>query len=361
MKTLFIDKYPPTAEFKANNQGLSKNEIETMWFEQTANDRESFFRDAFYKKKFGADFPRDNTKAELVGSGRLISETELKIVMSWIGKGQVVPENLVVAKMISWSLFADEAKKSNFIKTENYRKVKEQFEKFEVVRYFVNEILGNKVENNFNPNKEFVKFAIADKSKNPTLNFEKEETDAFSDSLKTIMYEAGIIEYIHRKRTSVGVQLLQNDYVDMFVKTPAQLKHEADSLAANQNTERAMKTYKDLNEWFLYAPEGKSAFLELAKLQADAKAYNDAINSYRNYLLYDGSDSEWCRVFFTIGYIYAEYMEKYPFAAMNYRWILQNQPDCNLSADTEFLYLHLGEPMADVEELRQESIRQGRE
>jgi hypothetical protein len=361
IKTLFLEKFPPTAEFATLFQGQSQNEIEKKWFEQTVGDRSAFFRDMLYKKKYGTNFPRENTKDELVGSGKLISDTELNIVMGWIAKGQSVSENLVAAKMVSWLLFAEEAKATGYIKAEGYKTLKEQFERFEIVRYFVNEVLGDKIENDWKPNEEFVKLTIADKNKIPSLNIEQEEIVTFSDSLEMVMHEAKILEYIHQKRAKVDVLFLQRDYIDMFEKTSAQLKHEADSLSANQNTERAKRIYRDLSEWFLYSDEGKEAFLEAAKLQSDEKEYTNAINSYRRYLLYSNDDSEHCRVFFMIGYIYAEYLEKYPFATMNYRWILQNQPDCNLVSDAEFMYLHLGEPMTDVEELRQEAIRQGKE
>lgn len=361
VKKLFLGKYPPAAEFSALYSGLSESEIETKWFEQMAGDRGAFFRDVLYKKRFGTDFPKDNPKSELVGSGKLISETELKIVMNWVAKGQNVPENLVTAKMVSWILFSDEAKRTGYVKADGYKKLKEQFEKFEVVRYYVNDILGDRIKSNFEPNVEFVKFAIADSSKTPSLNISQENIANYADMIKTAMYETKVIEYIHQKRAKANVTLLQKDYIDMFDRSPAQIKREADSLAANQNTERARRVYRDLTEWYLYSQEGIDAFLELAKLHTDSKSYAEAVNSYRKYLLYGGADSEWCKVFFMIGYIYAEYLNKYPLAAMNYRWILKNQPNCSLSEDAEFMYLHLGEPMVDVEELRQESIRQGRE
>lgn len=361
IKTLFLKKYPPTAEFTALMPDSPRSEIENKWFEQTVGDRAAFFRDILFKKKFGTDFPRQNSKEELVGPGKLLSETELNIVMSWVAKNQSISENLVAAKMASWILFAEEAKSTGYIKAEGYKKLKEQFEKFEVVRYFVNEVLGDKIVSEWTPKEDFIKFTIADRSKKPTLNIEKETVDNFADSLKTNMHEAKIMEYIHNQRTKANAQFLQRDYVDMFEKTPAQLKHEADSLAANQNTERAKRIYRDLSEWFLYSPEGIDAYLEAAKLKTDAKSYNDAISSYRNYLLYSNDNSEWCRVFFMVGYIYGEYLGNSPFAAMNYRWILQNEPECSLASDTEFMYLHLGEPMTDVEELHQEAIRQGRE
>ncbi|MDR0304669.1 MAG: tetratricopeptide repeat protein [Chitinispirillales bacterium] len=361
IKKLFLTKYPPSSEFSAIYPGFSEEDLKTKWFEQMAGDRAAFFRDILYKKRFGADFPKYNTKSELVGAGKLISEPELNVVMSWIAKGQNVSEDLVVAKMVSWILFADEAKSSGYVKAEGYKKLKEQFEKYEIVRHYVNEVLGDKIKSDFTPNQDFIKFAIADKMKNPSFDISQEEIENYSDTIKTEMYEAKIIEYIHQKRAKANVVLMQKDYVDIFGKSPSQIKSEADSLAANQNTERAKKLYRDLTEWYLYSPEGKNAFLELAKLQTDAKSYTESINSYRKYLLYGGANSKWCEVFFMIGYVYAEQLEKYPFAAMNYRWILQNQPGCNLSSDAEFMYLHLGEPIVDVEELRQESIRQGRE
>jgi hypothetical protein len=361
VRNLFIAKHPPTAEFVTDNPGLSPIDLETRWFEQAANNREAFFRNILYRKRYGTEFPRSNLRAELVGPGKLISENDLGIVMSWIGSDQTVLEDLVAAKMVSWILFSEEARRSGYARTEGFRKTREQFERFEIVRYFVNEILEKRVNNDFSPNRDFVRFAIADRNRRASLEIEREDIDRFSDSLRTVMHEAKIIEYIHQKRARANVQLLQSDYVDMFDRTPAQLMQEADSLAANQNTERARRIYRDLSEWFLYSPEGKNAFLEAAKLQTDARAYREAIDSYRNFLLYGGNEAEWCRIFFTLGYIYAEHLGNLPFAAMNYRWVLQSQPDCVLASDTEFLYLNLGEPMVDVEELRQMSIRQGRE
>ena len=362
IRKLFLSKFPPTQDFAAAYAGFSEGEIQNKWFEQMAGDRAAFFRDALYRKRFGSEFPREDPRTRLVGAGKLISETELNIVMSWVSQKQNVSENLVVAKMVSWILFSEEARKSGFIKTEGYKKLKEQFDRFEIVRYYVNNVLADKIKSDFAFNHDFVRFAIIDSTKIPYLSsVSQEDIKDVGDALMSVMYEAKIIEYIHKRRANAKVTLLQKDYVDMFDKTPAQIKHEADSLAVNQNIERARRVYRDLTEWFLYSPEGIEAYLELAKLQTDSRAYADAVKSYRNFLLYGGSDSEWCKVFFMIGYVYAEYLNNYPLAAMNYRWILQNQPDCDLSADAEFMYLNLGEPMVDVEELRQQSIRQGRE
>ena len=361
IRRLFMAKYPPTAEFSALFPGMSQLEINNLWFEQASGDRASFFRDVLYRKKFGRDFPRENTREALVGPGKLISDSELNSVMGWIARGHNVSENLVAARMVSWILFSEKARSTGYLKSEGYKKLKEQFDRFEVVRYYVNEVLGDRIKSDWRPNDDIIRFAIADQSRRPSLSIPREQVAIFSDSLRNIMHEARIIEYIHGRRARANVQFLQRDYIDMFEKSPAQLKHEADSLAANQNTERARRIYRDLIEWFLYSPQGITAFLEAAKLQTDSRAYTDAISSYRQFLLYGGDEAEWCRVFFMIGYIYAEYLENYPFAAMNYRWILQNQPDCSLAPDAEFMYLNLGEPMTDVDELRQMAIRQGRE
>jgi hypothetical protein len=61
-----------------------------------------------------------------------------------------------------------------------------------------------------------------------------------------------------------------------------------------------------------------------------------------------------------IGFIYDEYQNKSDLAEANYKWVLKNTPDCELSDDAEFMTLHLGEPMNSVEELRAEARRQGR-
>jgi len=363
IQRLFLARFQPTEEFIAANQGKTRRDIDKSWYDQWSQDanRETFFRNEFFRKKYGREFPATNTRAELVGPGRIISEAELRAVMDWVGEGQSVAEDFVVAKMVSWLLFTTEAKKTGFVRDDNFKRVKEQFERFELVRFYINEVLSKNIDMNFTPNRDMIRYAIADQNKRASLNVDREEITRFSDSLRTLMHEASIIEHIHNQRARVGVHLMQSDFTDMFVKTPAQIKHEADSLATNHNVERALRMYRDLHTWFLYAPEGKEAFLEQARLQVDLRNYSAAVSSYRNFLILDGDQSEWCRVFFTIGYIYAEYLENLPFAALNYRWILKYQPDCILAQDTEFMYLNLGEPMADIEELRQMAIRQGRE
>jgi hypothetical protein len=363
VQRLFLNRFQPTEEFAALNQGLTRRDIERMWFDQMTQDqnREAFFRNEFFRRKYGRNFPTANTRAELVGQGRLISEADLRAVMGWIGDGQTVSEDFVVSKMVSWLLFAAEARRMGFTRDENFRRVREQFERFEVVRFYINNVLAKNIDVNFTPNRDMIRYAIADQNRRASLNIDREEITRFADSLRLVMHEASILGYIHAQRNRVGVQLMQSDFTDMFVRTPAQIKQEADSLAANHNTERALRMYRDLHTWFLYAPEGRDAFLEQARLQVDLRNYAAAIGSYRNFMLFGGNEAEWCRVFFTIGYIYAEYLENLPFAAMNYRWILKYQPDCILAQDTEFMYLNLGEPMSDIEELRQMAIRQGRE
>ena len=47
-------------------------------------------------------------------------------------------------------------------------------------------------------------------------------------------------------------------------------------------------------------------------------------------------------------------------AEVNYKWVLKNAPDCELTDDAEFMMLHLGEQMASVDELQAEVKRQGK-
>ena len=61
-----------------------------------------------------------------------------------------------------------------------------------------------------------------------------------------------------------------------------------------------------------------------------------------------------------IGFIYDEYMDKSELAEVNYKWVLNNDPECELADDAEFMMLHLGEPMNSVEELQAQTMRQNR-
>ena len=63
---------------------------------------------------------------------------------------------------------------------------------------------------------------------------------------------------------------------------------------------------------------------------------------------------------FMIGFIYDEYLDRPEMAEVNYKWVLKNTPDCELSDDAEFMMLHLGEQMSSVDELQAEVKRQGK-
>jgi tetratricopeptide (TPR) repeat protein len=134
----------------------------------------------------------------------------------------------------------------------------------------------------------------------------------------------------------------------------------ADSLRDTGNTNEAEMIYEMLSKQFLFTSEGMRSLIEVAKILTERQQYTMAIKNYRDYLVLSKDISKRCNTFFMIGFIYDEYLNKPEDARVNYRWVLKNTPDCELTDDAEFMSLHLGEAMNSVEELRAEAMRQGK-
>jgi outer membrane protein assembly factor BamD (BamD/ComL family) len=156
------------------------------------------------------------------------------------------------------------------------------------------------------------------------------------------------------------VTVLQSDFVDDMAGNPAQLIAHADSLRDTGNTSESQRIYEALSRGFLFTPEGMRSLIELAKIMTEQQQYTQAIKNYRDYLVLSHDVSKRCNTFFMIGFIYDEYLNRSEDARVNYRWVLKNTPDCELTDDAEFMSLHLGEAMNSVEELRAEAMRQGK-
>jgi tetratricopeptide (TPR) repeat protein len=165
---------------------------------------------------------------------------------------------------------------------------------------------------------------------------------------------------LYAMRQTHKVDFLLVEYKDDQVGNPVKMIAKADSLRDTGNTAEASGLYRSLVTSFPFTSEGVRAYTELAKVQTEKGEYTDAIKNYRDFLVLTNDKTKRCNTFFMIGFIYDEYQNKSDLAEANYKWVLKNTPDCELSDDAEFMTLHLGEPMNSVEELRAEAKRQGR-
>jgi tetratricopeptide (TPR) repeat protein len=161
-------------------------------------------------------------------------------------------------------------------------------------------------------------------------------------------------------RKTKNIVFVQNDYKDDLAGSPTVMSAHADSLRDTGRTDEAQGIYQTLSTYFAFTPEGIKSFVELAKIQTEKQQYTEAIKNYRDYLVLSNDKTKRCNTFFMIGFIYDEYLSKPEDASANYRWVLKNTPNCELSDDAEFMSLHLGEAMNSVEELRAEAMRQGK-
>jgi hypothetical protein len=166
---------------------------------------------------------------------------------------------------------------------------------------------------------------------------------------------------IYSLRQKANVEYLQSDWTDPLSQKPRAIAAEADSMLAAGETAQAKKLYEQLTKSFAFTSQGREALVELAKLQTESGQYTDAIKNYRWHLVTTADTGvERCNTFFMIGFIYDEYLSKPLHAEVNYKWILEHTPECDLADDAEFMVLHLDEPMTSVEQLRAEARRQGR-
>jgi tetratricopeptide (TPR) repeat protein len=160
-------------------------------------------------------------------------------------------------------------------------------------------------------------------------------------------------------RKTIPVIFLQKDLADIRSDDPSSLLKKAHALRDAGKKKEAKEAYTNLSNGFRFSPEGRTALVELAKLQTGERLYSEAITSYRKYLLICPDKTKKCNAFFQIGSIYDVYLDQLLPAEENYKWVLKNTPACGLATDAEFMMLHLGEPTPSVEELHDEAMRQG--
>lgn len=363
---LFLKNNKPDSAFlKSLGDTLPPaNIINQNWISFVRSSIPVFFMKKFYKEDFGKPYP--DSLSEIFGKGKPITQENMDVILSWIPAerrdyySNSEGKRELVEWLLKWKLFAAHAEKSGFTKQSAIKKSLDWAWKIEVATEYVNKVLFPKAQSPKPIDTMMVKYAITDDAGTANLNPDTAELNRRFEAIKIQNTALAVDSQIYAIRKKAGVTFLQNDWRDEKNQDPTKLIAKADSLRDSAKTEAAEQTYNTISNEFAFTPEGKRALIEVAKILTERQAYSQAIADYRKYLISGDDKSKFCNVFFMIGFIYDEYLDKPELAEINYKYILKNLPGCELTDDAEFMMLHLGEPMSSIEELQSEALRQGR-
>lgn len=373
-QTLFIEKYPPDSAFyasKADSTGkIDSADVHAQWAMTVRRNIPDFFMKKIYKKRYGKEYPESlvvDSANDIYGEGKIIKPEDMEVIYSWLPEGRresyKTPERrlYLVGWLLKWYMFTEEAKELELDKkNEEVQHILDNAWKFDVVTTYVNDVLVKEAEKGITIDTAMCVFKAWDRSFRPDVYPDTTQLrNAIEPYIKKKINTA-LEEKIYTVRKKVGIQFLQSDFTDNKVEDPDKLAKEADSLYGEGSSKDAEKKYEILVNDFLFTKKGKSALVELAKILTENEKYSEAIKRYREFLQFSDSLEKRCNIFFMVGFVYSEYLNKPELAEVNYKWILKNTPDCDLADDAEFMCLHLSEPMIGVEELRAEAKRQGR-
>jgi len=364
VQILFTKNYPPDSSFLSRIDKEDSSRVNDIWFSSNKRNAPDFFLKVLFKEKYQKSYP-DSIK-EVYGDGKIITPEDREIILSWIKpqyRQQYENENgtkRLVEFLLQWKLFSEKANQVAFTSTPEFKKVMDWAWKLEVVNEYVKKELLPQADKGLTIDYSIVPYIIHDESNSIVANIDSSTLSNKISSLLNTQKKLKVDSLIYEIRKEKQVKFLQNDLKDYLDQDPVTLLRQADSLRDTGSVEEAQKIYTTLANDFRFSTEGKNALYELAKIQTERQSYTMAIENYRNFLLSCPDPKKKSITFFMIGFIYDEYMDKSELAEVNYKWVLNNDPECELADDAEFMMLHLGEPMNSVEELQAQTMRQNR-
>lgn len=366
VESLFCESNHPDSAFLSQfGDSLPDQEtINARWISYIRQNGTTFFMKKLYKETTGSSYP--DSLNEVSGAGKFITPADLEIILNWIPEDRKeyfdAPERQreLVEWLIKWKLFSEGATKEGISAKPETKALLDWAWKSEIAYTYINKKLQPAAEAAAVIDTAMLTYKIYDELGSVPSTIDSATIANKITSSTSEQALQNLDSSISKIRKSVGVTFLQADWKDEKGADPATLLKKADSLRDTGNTTEAESYYSTLSKDFSFTPEGRTALIELAKIQTEQQLYYPAINNYRTFLLQNGDPSKRCNTFFMIGFIYDEYLDKPELAEANYKWVLKNSPECELADDAEFMMLHLNEPMSSVEELQAEALRQGR-
>jgi len=363
---MFYAKFPPDSAFRSRFSQASDDTltIKNEWIYSIRTRIPEYFMKLFFEKEYGKPFP--DSLSEIYGDGKAITPQDFDVILSWIPEGRRKPymdadgNRELVEWLLKWKLFSKQAEVAGITREPFFRNIMDWALKICIADNYMEKEYSKILPEVFSVDTTMVTFAAYDDAYSATENLSPDDITVkindFQRIRKSIFYDS----MMYSLRSNAKVSFLQSDFRDERDQDPVALLRKADSLRDTGAVDMAQSTYQTLSQDFLFSKEGRSALVELAKLQTEKQSYVQAISNYRKFLLLTNENDKRCNTFFMIGFIYDEHLNKPQKAERNYKWILQNARECELADDAEFMVLHLDEPMSSVEELRAEALRQGR-
>jgi tetratricopeptide (TPR) repeat protein len=353
---------PDSAYLAHFDSTYKKQDIDARWLQQVRQMNDAFFMKKIYQEMTGKAYP--DSLDDIFGEGKYITQADLDVVISWltaVGRRHFhAHKRELVENLVKWKLFAAYAEKIGRDKLPEVKDVMGWAWKLNVAFSYLSTALVPSLESSVEVDTAMLMYAIYDDNGYAPVakgsNVINDRMLSEREERMRMKIDSVLVTY----RRAIPVTFLQKDVTDIKSDDPAALLKNADALRDAGKTKEATEAYTNLSTAFLYSPEGQAALVELAKLQTEQRLYTEAITTYRKYLLISPDKSKRCNAFFMIGSIYDAYLDQLLPAEENYKWVIKNAPDCELADDAEFMMLHLGEPTPSVEELRSETMRQGR-
>lgn len=368
-RNLFLTENPPDSAFFVSvvdsaDTAIDTSLIENQWLSKIRRNLPNFFMKKFYKKYYNSEYP--DSLDDIYGEGKVITPADMDVILLWLPEGRRESykakdkQRYLAEWLLKWKLFAQEAEKNGFSKSKEISQLLEWAWKYEVTLEHINNTLVKQLENSVTVDTAMCIYERWDQTSKPGIYPDTADLrDIVESNLKT-KKQIKLDSLIYSMRIEAKVQFMQSDYIDDKVLNPDSLATEADSLYGAGNSDDAKNAYKKLVDNFPFTTKGQNALIELAKIYTEKERYRDAVKNYRKFLLSSLEIERRCNIFFMIGFVYGEYLNKPELAEASYKWILKNTPECELTDDAEFMCLHLDEPMIGVDELQAEAKRQGR-
>ena len=370
VENVFLQQNPPDKEFTAErlkeDSTLTPARIGRMWLVNVRSNLPGFFMRKLYKDRFGKVL--GDSIDVFYGKGKLITPEDMDVILTWIPDAQ--RENYrsdptrkrdLAKWLLKWELLSAEANRSGYMSKAEPKAVLAWAKKVEIADYFVKNTLLPKLGRGVTIDSLAATFLYWDNQYRLEVPVDSARFARNMQDYRDAEVSKKVDQFTYGLRKATKVVFLQPDWKDQRSDDPVKIAAAADSARDSGNADGAQTLYEALASDFAFTPEGDRALGEVAKIHTEKERYSQAIKAYRSQLLSGADESKKCNVYFMIGFIYDEYLNKPDLAEVNYKWVLKYAPDCDLADDAEFMCLHLDEPMTSVEELRGEALRQGRD
>jgi hypothetical protein len=384
----FYNAHKPDSAFIARQSEQDSLAIMGQWlYAMRSNPNPvDFYLRLFFKERAKEDYA--DSLEQVFGEGKMLAQADMDVVTSWLPDSRKNMRMIDRAEwLLKWLFFSKRAEELGLTATREFKGIMHWAQRVE----FAAEYLRAETVPGLEPAAPHTGLdsALAEMTVYDRIGQAERINPQWLASelseIARVRLAVKVDSAIYAIRKGAKISFLQTDRPDLRddkSADPVALIAKADSLreaAADQDISQdealglmseAELIYRSLASNFAFTEHGRRAMGELAKTiidkySADPKRYgryslSEAISAYRKSQKLDDSLDGLCNSYFMAGFAYDEHIKNYSLAEANYKWILRHAPECNLASDAEFMIQHLDEPMASVEEIQGQSMRQGR-